>query len=542
MKVKSIELVNLKSHENTSIELSPNINLLTGANNSGKSTIIRALLNLQYQTLNTKDIRTLSQYAKTFVCLTDVSESDKLNLFFKGTNEVERGTDFTVAWGLSTGNNAEEILFYNSQHKVKRVKDHRIEFQDISKDKKTHFNDFIRFPDNENLNNFIYPFLAKRKTDYYDTNTGKDQTFKVSETLRYLAAKIIKINSSKSSDRYNKLCEEILGFRVGVIPTDNNQNGNEPGIYSINSSMISIRSMGEGVANIVGFIVILLTENNKLFLIEELENDIHPKALKMLLDLIIEKAANNQFIISTHSNIVLKYLCAVSKSKLFYCEWKPKIKVQGNDEDIPTSLVQEIENKPEKRVDILRKLGYEFFDFELHQSYLILEESSAEAIIRDFLIPNFVPNLYGKIKTIAAKGVEDLEIRVIDFNRLFVFIHSSPIYFKKAWVIADGDDVGINCIKSLQNSFTTWHKKHFLNWHKKNFEEYYPDVFTSQVQQILEMPHGKKKQTAKKELLIEVMTWALNNRELAIKEFKKSALEVINILKRISSQILKTQQ
>ena len=41
--------------------------------------------------------------------------------------------------------------------------------------------------------------------------------------------------------------------------------------------------MGEGVANIVGLLVDLCLAENKLFLIEEPENDIHPKALKGLL-------------------------------------------------------------------------------------------------------------------------------------------------------------------------------------------------------------------------------------------------------------------
>ena len=44
---------------------------------------------------------------------------------------------------------------------------------------------------------------------------------------------------------------------------------------------------------------------NKLFLIEEPENDLHPKALKALLELILESSASNQFVISTHSNTLI---------------------------------------------------------------------------------------------------------------------------------------------------------------------------------------------------------------------------------------------
>ena len=84
--------------------------------------------------------------------------------------------------------------------------------------------------------------------------------------------------------RFNELCESILGFKIGVIPSEN-PNSFEPGIFVNATKMIPLRSMGDGVANVVGFIVILLTEDRKLFLVEELENDIHPKALKKLLNL-----------------------------------------------------------------------------------------------------------------------------------------------------------------------------------------------------------------------------------------------------------------
>ena len=43
-------------------------------------------------------------------------------------------------------------------------------------------------------------------------------------------------------------------------------------------------------------------------------------------------------------------------------------------------------------------------------------------------------------------------------------------------------------------------------------------MFKAQVQKVLKMPHGPKKQQAKKDLLNEVMAWALDNREQAIAE------------------------
>jgi predicted ATP-dependent endonuclease of OLD family len=77
--------------------------------------------------------------------------------------------------------------------------------------------------------------------------------------------------------------------------------------------------------------------DGNLFLVEELENDIHPEGLKAILDVIVEKSSSSQFIVSTHSNIVTKYLgsapgakvskassrsCLVVSSRSEFCEYE----------------------------------------------------------------------------------------------------------------------------------------------------------------------------------------------------------------------------
>ncbi len=56
----------------------------------------------------------------------------------------------------------------------------------------------------------------------------------------------------------------------------------------------------------------------------------------------------------------------------------------------------------------------------------LLEESSAEKIVREYLIPWFVPKLGGKLRTFSARSVSEVEAKFEDFNKLFVFLHLSP--------------------------------------------------------------------------------------------------------------------
>ncbi len=403
MLVKSLELINLRSFKATKLHLSENVNILIGANNSGKSTIIKALLNLQYRTFESSDVRAGELYSKIFTELDALTDFENAQLLTSGAGiEHENAKEITVAWGQHFDSQSnEQNLFFNSKLKIKRLEYDVIEARD-ELDKIIALKEFPRFPDSEHLINFIYPFLAKRKSEYYlDQNVNHEQSYKIMEVFRNLASKIQKIgNPSHPKNReFNSLCDDILNFRIGVLPIkQNGMNGIEPGIYVTNESMIPIRAMGEGVVNIVAFLVTILTEDNKLYLIEEIENDIHPKALKKLLNLIVNKAGKNQFLVSTHSNIVLRHLGAVFGSKIFYVDWSPFVNSEEGRKEIPTSTVTEIENKPELRLELLEKLGYEFQDFELHQAYLLLEESSAESIIRDFLIPNMVPGLLAKLK------------------------------------------------------------------------------------------------------------------------------------------------
>src|SRR5262249_19596834 len=146
---------------------------------------------------------------------------------------------------------------------------------------------------------------------------------------------------------------------------------------------IYVEDMGEGVSSLLGLIASLCMADGNLLLIEEPENDIHPEGLKALLRSIVEKSANNQFIVSTHSNIVTKHLGAAPGGKVF------KVELNYQPGQVPTSTIEEIPGTPEARIDVLRELGYELYDFDLWNGWLILEEASAERIIRDYLIPWF---------------------------------------------------------------------------------------------------------------------------------------------------------
>ncbi len=544
MYVKKLHLRNVRSYKSDSIEFSPGINLIIGPNNSGKSTVIKSLLKLQsgpYQ-LAHEDIRKTKQSSKIYVELEQVSDRD-LQIIYPDKTTIPKKNPKSLGiaiWTNEQNNNKQEYAFIVERDKwVADLSNEDLRISNINGSDDTSMTPFSAMTSMENEDNFIYPFLTRRRINHsHSSQSNQAEAFNVTPELRNLPIRIK--NLTNTSHPYNKefaqCCRDILKFDVGSIASASKSGSEEKvGMFCTNTDIIYLESMGEGVANILMLLTVLMTENNKLILIEELENDIHPEVLKKLLMFILKKAKNNQIVISTHSNIVLKYLASFENAKIFYTnvEFKKSV-VDGKRITLPTTTITEIGNNANERFEALQKLGYSPFDFDMYKSYLIFEESSAESIVRYFIIPEFAPQLIDVVKTIGSKGATTVENYFEDFVRLFVYINGNPIYDKKAWIITDGDIEGQKAITKLKSRYPQWPKDNFLHFSKTNFEEYYPTRFRKLYAEIENIKDRSIRYEKKRELTKQVLAWTNDNKDTARKEFKTSAKEVIEILDKIS--------
>lgn len=542
MIVKSIDIINLRCFENLHLELSPSINVIVGKNNSGKSTIIKALYQLQSSNVfQDIDVRKGAQFSRVGVDLIDCTEEDvnRFNLLqeilVESNLESGRILCLESIFKNKKGRHVERLFVPFNYVEVYRLLDRKRVFWDLDEDREVKYYEYNSITDSEAANNFIYSFLANRSTYSIRNSTTKEDIERSNEVFQYLPAKIQRLANPSNViqyEKYSSYCEKLLGFKPGIVSVGNNQL--TIGCYSDHIEFIPLSAMGDGVANILGLIAVLLTENNKLLLIEEIEKDIHPEALKWLLELIISKSEDNQIVISTHSHIVLKYLAAHENTKVFFVDNEP---YNDNKRFVPTAFVSEVVTA-EDRLEKLRYLGYDLFDNDLYEGYLFLEESSAERIIRDVIIPLFYPKLMSKLKTISSDGISDVEPRFYDFRRLFTFVHvGGEVYKNKGWVKVDGDKPGKDVVKRLRAGFKNWDSSHFSTWSESNFEKYYPNEFQHKVEDVLKINDKTSKRMAKKELLIEVMNWVESNPTLAKKAFAESSAEVIEFIGQISDKL-----
>ena len=499
MKITSIELNNVRGFRNLDINFSKRVNVFVGANNSGKSTLLNCILAMQQK-------------------------------------EVLGPQDVSI--GMNSG---KVKIFYDGHHTGFRPHVKNLELNLIGKWVNIHKHggttDY-RHISRQEPNNLIYPYLSRRKVDEYEELVDEKFVNSVTGTFKHLSLKIDRLTTYPANEEYINACKNILGF---VVSSQTKGKGKQAVFQISPLKHIPLTSMGEGVPNIVGLITDLCVAKDRIFLIEEPENDIHPKALKSLLNLIVSKSTNNQFFISTHSNIVMKYLGGIEDSKLFHVSINREEILKNNTF---ISKATEISKNPEDRKKVLEDLGYDFLDFDLWKGWLFLEESSAEVIIRDHLIRWFCPKLQYKLRTFSAGSISQIVPKFEEFNKLFVFLHLQPTYKNKVWVIIDEGDSEKEIIDRLKRMYTPsgWDESHFDQFSEHDFENYYPNIFQDKVDRILKLPKNNKrdKQLIREEkrlLLNEVKNWIKNNESLAKAEFRESAKEVIKKLKRINKNM-----
>lgn len=516
MWISELRINNIKSITDSSwIGLSPKINVLVGKNNSGKSVFIKSIYQLQNQnSLENSDIR--------------IGENDACIEFrFKNYDHKLVKIQCPYEYDL-------DGYLKNFQYDVVRIEFKR-GIVNVSKEPKIFRKDngsclSMLFPDKE-PDNYIYPLLSKRNAVNYNVLTSQEIGSKIHDTPDNIISKVDNLTNPSVSahNEYRKKCEDILGFPIFSYQI---REGKNAGYFKKDAaSSIPIKLMGEGTLSIIEFLVYLCVAENKLFLIEEPENNIHPGALKKLLNLIMEKSTNNQFIITTHSNIVMKYLGSEQDTKIFYF-------ALSNHHNIPITSIKEVTVDTQARMVILQELGYDLFDYDINSAWLILEESSAERIIRDLIIPWFFPHLSHKLRTIAAGGIGEVEPKFNEFNRLFLFLHLEPMYKNRAWVFVDGDCAGKETIEKLQTTYNKsgWNKENFKAFSEKNFEEYYPSDFDRDKKEIREETDKKKKKKLKESLIEQVIKRAKDT-PCAKDKFEKSAREVIDFISLIAKSL-----
>lgn len=495
MWIRSAEIQNFKSiAASGAVELG-RVTVLIGANNSGKSSFVQALYSFQIGSLQLADcVRAGSPGFSVVLEVGDAFDNPWQAEVNAGNARIE----------LSFGGGRQDVVIDGSHHTVQIAQQEPYAY--------------------------FYPQLAKRKVASYNRDVNANYARTILPSWHNLVSRLQRLSNPDfpGSQEYRSACKAILGFVVTVFPSDT---GQQAGRYIDKDTAIPLEHMGEGVSAVAGLLVDLASAEGRVFLIEEPENDLHPTALKQLLSLLLKAAEQNQIIVTTHSNIVLRYLGSHPDGRI--------IKVSSDPAELPpVSQFESVPNTPQERLGVLRELGYELFDYDLYDAWLIFEEASAERIVRQYFVRWYTPSLVGRLRTLSASGTGNVEPTFADFSRLFVYAHLQPSYANRAWVLVDGDASGRSVIDRLRKRFGgTWDSNNFRYLSADNFERYYPSRFSTEAARAAAIPHGMERQQAKCALLTAVLTWIDEDEDAAKAAFANSAGEIVELLREIEARI-----
>jgi predicted ATPase len=501
MKITELRMVGVRCFEDTgNLHLHPQCNIIVGKNNSGKSTLLKGILHWQLTSLHADDARPeFIQNCHISALMEDVPfdktpyhQRNSEQRSFKAVAPLtQHPSTIGINYDVAVQGNP---LFYQARPL-----------------------------------HTIVPFLAKRKSIVFSQQVNSNEQDRITGTFDNLYSRIDMLATSghPDHDRFKALTYEIVGLD---ITTKASSGGKEAGFYLSREKFVTFDRMGDGVPEMVALIVECCLEEGKIFVLEEPEANLHPQGLKALVKLIRESSKKNQFFIATHSNIVVRELGDPSDGKLF------RVFRDGESHDSP-SKVEEVQPSPQARIEVLRDLGYEFADYSLFDAWLFLEESSAEAIINQVLIPYFVSALRGRLRTYSSGGVIGLEPSVSEFKRLIVFVHLQEVYAGRIWVRADGDPAGAEVVAKMRASFSGFDDDAIATFNKEQFEHYYPTQFQEKAKVVLGIADKNEKRKQKASLLQEVLSWSRANRDEARLEWEKSAAEPIAFLKSILAKL-----
>jgi predicted ATPase len=100
---------------------------------------------------------------------------------------------------------------------------------------------------------------------------------------------LLKIDDISINEKIMKTEPQYVSYRQGGLPN-------------------FVHELSDGTVILLALIIKIFSDSSTIFLIEEPENSIHPRALYELMKLIREKSLDKQFIITTHSSYLLNMI------------------------------------------------------------------------------------------------------------------------------------------------------------------------------------------------------------------------------------------
>jgi AAA15 family ATPase/GTPase len=300
--VKKLKITNFKSFASFEIEFE-NINILVGINNSGKSTILQAVLACFYflrelsRERDSLDIKaSRAAVDVSFLNLPDVKDA--------WHNKRQRGPQrriipviFSVEFTNGLGFEIHLRLFYGQPH---------IEVMNCTKKTpKSEVDQILQ------SNPIIVPgFVGVLVNEELKTTQGINRIVssgRHTEVLRNVLFQLKKADN-KRFQLLSSLVDKYFGVRISNVEFNDDVDEFVSALYEDHGVELDIGLGGSGFLQVLQLLTFILIKKSNIVLLDEPDAHLHPSLQKTLIQILtdLSKSENIQFILSTHSKEIIQ--------------------------------------------------------------------------------------------------------------------------------------------------------------------------------------------------------------------------------------------
>lgn len=252
---------------------------------------------------------------------------------------------------------------------------------------------------------------AKRKLDTsISVISGQEIAADGQGILNYLFSAKNQADDSNQRKTYNLISEIFTGITGSQFDVFINKGNNlELDFRIAGGRWLKAEDCGLGLRDLLVILYFSFASEHEVILLEEPESHLHPDFQRKLINAIREKS-DKQFFISTHSNV---FLSTEFADKVFSCRLSP----EGTTVENVTS-----------RASVLAELGYSISDNLVSDLIILCEGPSDKPVIEEFLSKRGLSDNYRiRIWPLGGDIMAQLDLSVFkDAYRLIALIDNDP--------------------------------------------------------------------------------------------------------------------
>ncbi len=300
--VKEIHVKNFKSFKDFKIQFDKDVNVLVGVNNSGKSSLLRAIVTCFYfmRELGQRDGELIKDSSRAAVNLQYLNAPDPRDVWY---NRKTRGSDHSltqVIFKITLSNN----LFFQFNLQQSFGQPH-LKLVDCTKNLTGEELNTIL----SNSPHLIQGFVGVLLYEEFKTVFGVNKAILSGRHTEVLRNALLYLNEGNKEQFKNlsSIIKKYFDVDLQEVVIDQFQQEFVPAEFDTGSTKLDVGLAGSGFLQILQMLTFIFATHAKIVLLDEPDAHLHPSLQRVLMNLLgeLSEKENIQFIIATHSKEII---------------------------------------------------------------------------------------------------------------------------------------------------------------------------------------------------------------------------------------------